>query len=315
MEHAAYQEEKAQILKRIEAIGNRDVDGMDAPRQLQGFLGSDDAEIVGSALQVAGNFVADQTLFEEILRLAAEHADEEVRGMACGSLSHVIYDGLEFEQDLPEEAQAPESTGNPEFYQTVKEFLFSKVDALMESMEVRRRVLEALGYLAWKPEVRELVLRFYRQAPNPWVKVSAIHAMSLVPDPIFERIVLEELFSRDDNVLIEAAHATHMLHLHAAAPRLAELTRHANIDVRYEAITAVSLVGPLESLPDLFQRIEAENTKAENSEDSEDIAEALEHARAAFQQRIQLDKGENLWDDQQVLSEIEEMIENPESGT
>src|SRR5438132_24574 len=153
MESAAYSEEKNQILKRIDAIGNREVDGLDSPRQLQSFLASEDPEIVISALQVAGNFVSDQPLFEEVLRLAAKHPDEDVRGMAFSCLGNVIYDGLEFEDDLPEETLAPEPLGTSEFYRTVKEFLISRVDALMESMEVRRRILEALGYLAWKPEV------------------------------------------------------------------------------------------------------------------------------------------------------------------
>ena len=308
MEHAAPQEEKIQILKSIEAIGNREVDGLDSPRQLMRFLGSADLEIVISALQAAGSFVSDQALFEEVLRLATRHPDEDVRGMASSCLGNIIYDGLAYEDDLPEEAEAPEPLGSSELYQTVKEFLLSRVDALMESMEVRRRVLEALGYLGWKPEIRELVLRFYRQAPNSWVKVSALHAMGLVRDPVFERIILEELHNPDENVLVEAAHAAHLLHLRAAAPRLAELARHANVEVRYEAVMALGLLGNLESLPNLFHRIESENP------DSEDITEALGHARAAFKQRSMIESGENIWDDQQVLSEIDEMIENPGNG-
>ena len=53
----------------------------------------------------------------------------------------------------------------------------------MPTADKYRRVLEALGHLAWKPEVREIVLRYYREAPNPWVKVSALYAMGLVRDP------------------------------------------------------------------------------------------------------------------------------------
>ena len=174
---------------------------------------------------------------------------------------------------------------------------------------VRRRIVESLGYLAWKAEVREIVLRYYRQAPNPFVKVSALYAMGLVKDPVFERIILEELYSANENVLIEAAHASHMLHLRAAAPRLAELARHSSLDVRYEAVMALGFVGHPEILPDLFGQIESEN------KDSQDIAEALKHARSALKQRSMIERGETLWDDQQVLSEIDEMLENPESGS
>jgi HEAT repeat protein len=178
----------------------------------------------------------------------------------------------------------------------------------MESMEVRRRVLEALGYLAWKTDVREIVLRFYREAPNPWVKVSALYAMGLVRDPVFERILLEELYSANEHVLIEAAHASHMLQLHAAEKRLEELARHPSVDVRYEAVVALATVGGLERLPDVLRSIETEN------EGSADIAEALEQARGILKQRSMVESGEELWDDQRILNEIDEMLENP-NGT
>jgi HEAT repeat protein len=175
----------------------------------------------------------------------------------------------------------------------------------MESMEVRRRVLEALGYLAWMPDVREMVLRFYREAPNPWVKVSALYAMGLVRDPVFERILLEELYSANEHVLIEAAHASHMLQLRAAARRLEELARHPSVDVRYEAVVALATVGDMARLPELLRAIESENVG------SPDIAEALEQAQGIVKQRSMVERGEDIWDDQLILSEIDEMLENP----
>jgi hypothetical protein len=305
MENPASRDEKPQILKRIEAIGNREADALDSPRQLREYLESDDNEIVLSAIQAAGPFVADQPLFEKILALAAGHPDEETRGMAASCLGNVIYDGLEYEDDLPDEAEAPVPVSHPEFYARVKDFLFSRVDALMESMEVRRRVLEALGYLAWMPDVREMVLRFYREAPNPWVKVSALYAMGLVRDPVFERILLEELYSANEHVLIEAAHASHMLQLRAAARRLEELARHPSVDVRYEAVVALATVGDMARLPELLRAIESENVG------SPDIAEALEQAQGIVKQRSMVERGEDIWDDQLILSEIDEMLENP----
>jgi hypothetical protein len=305
MENAASRDEKPEILKRIEAIGNRESDALDSPRQLQAYLDSEDTEVVLSALQAAGTFVADQTLFEKVLAMAAGHSDEEIRGMAASCLGNVIYDGLEYEEELPDEAEAPVPSAAPEFYHRIKDFLLGRIDALMESMEVRRRVLEALGYLAWKPEVREMVLRYYREAPNPWVKVSALYAMGLVRDPVFERILLEELYSPNEHVLIEAAHASHMLHLRAAEKRLEELTRHPSVDVRYEAVVALGSIGNLERLPAVLRTVEAEN------KDSTDIAEALQQARSVLKQRSMMESGDDLWDDQRVLDEIDEMLDNP----
>ncbi len=302
MENFASRDEKPEILKRIEAIGNRETDALDSSRLLRGFLDSGDIEIVTAAVQASGPFVSDQGLFEKILALAASHPDEEVRGMASSCLGNVIFDGLEFEDDLPEGIEAPPPSVDPEFYAAVKDFLFSRVDALMESMEVRRRVLEALGHLAWKPDVRAIVLRFYREAPNSWVKVSALYAMGLVRDPVFERILLEELYSENEHILIEASHASHMLQLRAAEKRLEELARHPSIDVRYEAVVALATVGGLERLPGVLSAIEGENVG------SQDIAEALEQARGILKQRRMVESGEPLWDDKRLLDEIDEML-------
>jgi hypothetical protein len=304
MENFDSRNEKPEILKRIEAIGNRETDALDSPRLLRGYLDSTDLEIVLAAVQASGPFVADQTLFEKILAVAASHPDEEARGMAASCLGNVIFDGLEFEDELPDEVEAPAPTVDPEFYATVKDFLFSRVDALMESMEVRRRVLEALGHLAWKPDVRSIVLRFYNQAPNPWVKVSALYAMGLVRDPVFERILLEELYSENEHILIEASHASHVLQLRAAEKRLEELARHPSVDVRYEAVVALATVGGLERLPDVLTAIEGENAG------SRDIAEAIEQARGILKQRRMVESGEPLWDDKQLLDEIDEMLGN-----
>ena len=308
MENIDSRDDKARILKRIEAIGNRESDAPDSARQLETWLASDDTEIVISAIQASGSFFADQPLFEHILRLAAAHPDEEVRGMASSCLGNVVCDGMAFEDDLPEEAEPPAPQVDPGFYETVRDFLLGRVDALMESMEVRRRVLEAIGHLAWKPEVRAIVLRFYREAPNPWVKVSALYAMGLVRDPVFERILLEELYSDSEHVLIEAAHASHMLQLRAAERRLAELTGHPSVDVRYEAVVALATVGGLDRVPAVLRAVE------EASAGSPDIAEALEQARGILKQRSMVENGDDLWDDRVILDEIDEMLGNPGGG-
>ena len=60
MENAASPlDEKLQILKRIEDIGNRDFDGIDVTRLLKEYLHSADPEIMLSALQAASIYVAD----------------------------------------------------------------------------------------------------------------------------------------------------------------------------------------------------------------------------------------------------------------
>lgn len=307
MENASPLDEKLQILKRIEDIGNRDFDGVDVTKLLRSYLHSTDPEIMLSALQAASNYVGDEALFKDIFKMAHEYADEEIRAMANSCLGAVIQDGLEFEEMLPQGFPSGYAQVTREFYLEVRDFLLEKVDAPMESMEVRRRALEALGYLAFQPEVRSIVMRFYHQAPNPYVKVSALYAMGLIKDAVFERLILEELYATSEPVLLEAIHSAACLELHAAEERLLALSKSPSTDIRYEAIVALGAVAPLSRLPELLQTLEA-------GEQNEEVREAIQAAKASLQQRSALKKGDTIWDDSLILSEIEDLLENREAG-
>ena len=303
MENAAPLDEKLQILKKIEDIGNRDFDGVDVTKILMGYLRASDSEIILSALQAASNYVSDESLFQEVHKMAQEYPEEEIRAMANSCLGAVIQDGLEFEENLPAGYPSGYAQVTREFYTTIRDFLLEKVDALMESMEVRRRALEALGYLGFQPEIRQIILRFYYQAPNPYVKVSALYAMGLVRDAVFERLILEELYSASEPVLLEAIHSAASLELHASEERLMTLSRSPSADLRYEAIVALGTIAPLGRLPETLRDLEA-------TEQSADVREAIVLARNSLKQRLMINKGETIWDDNLILSEIEDMVDN-----
>jgi HEAT repeat protein len=307
MENASPLDEKLQILKRIEDIGNRDFDGVDVTKLLRGYLHSSDAEIILSALQAASNYAADEALFQDVFKMAHDFPDEEVRAMANSCLGAVIQDGLEFEETLPQGFPTGYAQVSRDFYREVRDFLLEKVDAPMESMEVRRRALEALGYLAFQPEVRSIVMRFYHQAPNPYVKVSALYAMGLVKDAVFERLILEELYSASEPVLLEAIHSAACLELHAAEERLLALSKSSSTDVRYEAVLALGAVAPLPRLPTILKALEA-------AEQNDEVREAIQAAKATLQQRSAMKQGDPIWDDNRILSEIEDILENREAG-
>lgn len=307
MENVAPQDERSLILKRIEDIGNRDVDAGDASTQLHQYLKSPDGEVALAALQATWNYVKDEPMFRAVLDMARSHKDEEVRGMANSCLGALLREGLDYEDDLPEDWHPTPPRITLEFYREVKTHLLERVDALMESMEVRRRCVEALGYLAYKPEIHDLVLRYYHQAPNPWVRVSALFAMGLHRDPVFERLVLEELYASNENVLLEAVHAVGSLELHAAESRLVELALSPNSELRYEAIVALGMAGLPSRLPEVLKALE---TRFEDKE----TREAVTLARKALEQRAKLNAGETLWDDGVILGEIEDMIADATGG-
>lgn len=304
MEKSSPLDDKLQILKKIEDIGNRDFDGIDVTKLLKGYLHAEDPEIILSALQAASNYASDEGLFREIHKMAQECTEEEIRAMANSCLGAVIQDGLEYEDDLPAGYPTGYAQVTREFYALIREFLLAKVDALMESMEVRRRALEALGYLGFQPEIRQIILRFYHQAPNPYVKVSALYAMGLVRDAVFERLILEELYSPSEPVLLEAVHSAACLELHASEERLLDLSRSTSQDVRYEAIVALGSVAPVSRLPEIIRTLETQ-------EQNQDVREAILLAKNGLKQRLMLGKGETIWDDNLILNEIEDMVDNP----
>ncbi len=299
-------DEKLQILKRIEDIGNRDFDGVDVTKLLKEYLHSPDPEIILSALQAATNYVSDESLFQEIFRMAHDFVDEEIRAMSNSCLGAVIQDGLEFEAIPPPGFRGGAAIVPREFYENVREYLVTKVDAPMESMEVRRRALEALGYLGYLPEIRHIVMRFYHQAPNPYVKVSALYAMGLIKDAVFERLILEELYSEAEPVLLEAIHSAAGLGLHASLERLQQLTKSSSQDIRYEAIVALGSLAPVARLPEIIHTLEA-------LEKNEEVKEAIQVAKTCLKQRLMLNKGETIWDDNVIMNEIEDILENPGS--
>ena len=287
--------DKLDILKMIEAIGNRNFDSRGATEVLLRHMASSDAEIVLSVLRAAGSYPHEEHLFQHILKMAESHQDEEIRAMANGSLGAIIQEGLEFEEEYPSDEESSAPAVNREFYYRVKEFLLYKVDAPMESMEVRRRALEALGHLGFLPHMQKIILRFYHHAPNPYVKVSALYSMGLVKNALFEKLVLEELYSANDYILMEAIHSAANLELRASEKRLIQLCYADSVEVRCESVIALGNLGEERNCP-------------------EELREAIGFARSNLKQRMMMDRGEEIWDDDLVWTEIQEIIDRNESG-
>jgi hypothetical protein len=77
--------------------------------------------------------------------------------------------------------------------------------------------------------------------------------------------------------------------------------------VRYEAVLALGSVAPLSRLPEILKTVEA-------VEQNEEVREAIQAAKATLQQRSAIKQGDPIWDDNLILSEIEDILENREAG-
>jgi HEAT repeat protein len=307
---------RSQALKELELLENYEFDRADAPGRLLHYLESSDSEVVVAALRASTGYFGLPGIWERAFDLAINAANEEVRAIANASLWPVLQDGAgwDWSPDDDEEAD-PENPGPPEplvpreIYDAAKTHLLAKVDARMESMDVRRRCLEALGHIAFIPEVRALVLRFYQEAPNLWVKVSAIYAMGLVEDEEFERIVLEELGSQHTSLVAEAIHSCANLRLEEAWPLIEPYLDHADEDVRFEATASVGMLSPLDQADEILLRIA-------KSRRDERTTEAVAIANQTLEERRLEEAGDiDGWRMDEVRDEIDRLTDMGTDGT
>lgn len=298
---------RAQALREIELLENFEFDRGDAASRLLHHLQNDDLEVVHAALRAAVNYFGFPGIYERVFQMAQDAEDEDVRAAANAALWPVIQDGADYEipADPGEEDSDP---GVPrEIYEQTRDHLLSRVDAPMESMEVRRRCLEALGHLSFRPEVRATILRFYHEAPNPWVRLSAVYAMGLRRDDVFERLILEELYSKNSGILVEAVHSAANLGLEAAWPRVRELTAHVERDVRFEAIAAIGALAPLEEAKGLIEDLKKRLGRAGH------YSQAFEFSQQALDNRKAEENGDG-WTMESVWDEIDEMTGFSDDG-
>jgi HEAT repeat protein len=106
-------------------------------------------------------------------------------------------------------------------------------------------------------------------------------------------------------VLLEAIHSAASLELHAAEERLLTLSKSPSTDVRYEAVVALGAVAPIGRLPEILKSLEA-------NEQNEEVREAILVAKTTLKQRSALKQGDSIWDDNLIMSEIEDILENRE---
>lgn len=301
---------RSQALRELELLENYEFDRGDAPVRLLAHLATDDIEVTLAALKAATGYMGLPGIWERVFEMAQNAVNADVRAGANAALWPVMQEGS-FWDWKPEESEETEETElvEPmvprEVYEATKAHLLRRVDAPEESAEVRRRCLESLGHVAFLPEVRQIVLRHYREATSPWSKVSALYAMGLQQDEEFEGIVMEELHATHPAILCEAIHAAAGMALEEAWPLVADMLDHENKDVRFEAIAAVGWIAPFEEVESIFRTIASEHKDAWTRE-------AIDLGRQSLEERRREEMGEDPddgWRMDQVRDEIDRMTD------
>lgn len=123
----------------------------------------------------------------------------------------------------------------------VRDALFAAAGDPSETIEVRRRVIEALGVLS-DPRVADLVAASYAD-PNPKMRASAVYAMGRTCDERWLDTILKELENENPEMRYEAARAAGELGSARAIVPLIALLDDEDLEVQLAAVGALGFIG------------------------------------------------------------------------
>lgn len=192
-------------------------------------LGLNDLDPGVRAAAIEGLWEDDNAaLIPPLLKLLADPV-ETVRAAAAAALGRFVYAG-ELE-DIPACKVAP-----------VIAALKATYNNAAEAIGVRRRALEALGFLGFE-EVGSLIRQGYQHTDRP-LRLSAVFAMGRsADDEHWGEVVVRELDSSDPEMRFEAARACGELEYVPAVRRLSELLDDVDEDVQEAAVWSLGQLG------------------------------------------------------------------------
>lgn len=198
--------------------------------------------------------------FDDLFRLFLEDADKEVRLQALVGLANTelrtlipsLVTHLQEDQEETVRAAAARVLGNfalmahlgklrPREAAQVQEALVGTIESLEESLEVRRRAVEAIASLDL-PEVKPILRQVY-ESNNRAMRVSALYAMGQNCDVIWLPILFTELKSPNPEMRFEAARACGVVGDETAVPELLPLLQDTDKQVQLAAIAALGAIG------------------------------------------------------------------------
>jgi len=215
-------------------------------------------QIVGFLFDIAeSSFEVD---FESIFCACLGDSDEEVRSRSVDGLWEsedvsLVAPLLDMAQNDPSVRARAATVGvlgqfvllgeldriAPQYQIEIEDVLLALFRAPGESVEVRRRAVEALAYSSRK-ELPGVIESAYYDSDR-LMRVAAVFAMGRNLDPQWEPLLLDELRSHDAELRYEAARACGELELAPAIPQLAELLTDEDREVQEASIWALGQIG------------------------------------------------------------------------
>ena len=215
----------------------------------------DDVDLVVRAEAIEGlweNYDIDTA--NKLLQMLKGDPEPEVRATAAASLSRFTLEAElgKLRGDLPSRLEAS---------------LLQVISNRAEPVTVRRRAVEAIGYLS-QPEVPGIIEAAY-QDDDLAMRAGAIRAMGYHCDPRWLGALLEELHSPEPELRYEAAQSCGHLEDRRAVPDLIPLLQDRDREVRLAAMAALGEIGGREARRAIVHYLDSED---------EEVAEAASDA-------------------------------------
>lgn len=196
-------------------------------------IGLTDSEPGVRAAAIDGLWEEDDVrLIPTLIDLLHNDASEIVRAAAAISLGHFVLAG--------ELEEIPAASMNQ-----IVESLDEVIHDDSETLDVRRRAVEAIGYSS-VDGVSEIIAEAYAD-PEELMRISAVYAMGRSADLKWADQVLDETESPDPEMRFEAARACGELQNPAAVPSMARLLDDPDDQVREAAVWSLGQIGGAES--------------------------------------------------------------------
>ena len=219
-------ERRRQIVQNLVEIGEESVE-VDFSDALRILLDDADAEVRATAVDGLWE-CEDVLLIKPFIALLQNDPAELVRARAAIALGRYMYLAELEELSTAKAAQ-------------VKQALLAAHRSPTETLEVRRRALEALSALT-DPEVHDLIAAAY-QHPEEKMRVSAVFAMGHSGHTPWRSTVLKELDNPIPAIRFEAAKAAGELEAKKAVPRLIELLADSDREIQQAAAWSLGQIG------------------------------------------------------------------------
>lgn len=194
------------------------------------LVGLDDADARVRLSSIEGLYEDESSLLmDKLVRAVRNDPDKDVREAAAKALGRFTYQSQCGKLALG---------ANPA---ALRGALVEAARDSKEDPDVRRRAVEALGYLNGDSEVHDLITEAYRAGGRE--AESALFAMGRNIDSRWEQIILNELESHLPPMRFEAARAAGEMTLEDALPLLVRLVDDRDREVQLAAIWALGQLG------------------------------------------------------------------------